>query len=242
MTDGNSGNDDIVRKIEALMRQAESTQYEAERNAFMAKADQLILRYQIDQAQIFATSHRNETPIIREVWTDNPWEVSKGQLLAVIAKQYNCRPIQYHRSKGVGKRLRKLVGFTSDIDVTLVIWTSIQIQAFSQMERAWNEYEGYDHGKTWKVNFLDGFVYRLSGRFAEMKKENEKEIGGDLLPVLFDRKSQVDDYTDDAFPNLRKGSALQRRSSAAGMRAGGEAANRADIGLNRLGPRGQLGR
>lgn len=232
-------NDGIIRKIEALMRQAESTTFEGERDAFLQKADELILKFQIDQALLFKSEGRNETPVIVNVWTDNPWEPAKGVLLGVVAKHYNCRSIAYGRT--AGKRLRKVIGFKSDVDAVLAIWTSLIIQCESAMARDWPTKPSYEHGKTWKVNYWEGFNVRIMLRLEEMRKINTQDMDKSYLPVLLDRKSQVNDFVDDQFGKLRASKAIAHRDSAHGQKAGWQAANKADIGLGRIGQTPRLG-
>lgn len=234
--------DDIIRRIEGLMRKAESTEFDAERETLLAKADELILKYQIDQAQLFVSQGRNETPIIRDLYTDNPWEIAKGILLSVIAQHNGCRTIQYGRYSGA--RLRKIVGFKSDVDMTVMLWESLVTQAMVMMARDYKTKPPVEHGKTWKSNYMIGFASGIQRRLAEVRDQSIKAMeteDRDLLPVLRDRKKLVGEFMNANF-RLRSSQAISRKWSSAGHGAGSAASSRADIGVSGVGQRGKLGR
>lgn len=237
--------DSIIRRIEALMRKAESTEFDAEREALLSKADELILNYQIEHAQLFADGPHgrgvDEKPIIKEVWTDNPWEPFKGYLLAFVSRHYNCKTIQYQRSRGA--RLRKIVGFADDIELVMVIWNSLIVQGLTMASRDMiTQKPSWEHGKTWKVNYLESFAVGIDARLTEMRKMNEQKVEmTDFLPVLRKKDKEVDSAFNEAFPRTSKSSAVAHRSSGSGWNAGNAASKRADIGQKRMGSTPRLG-
>jgi len=236
--------DSIIRKIEALMRKAESTEFDEEREALLAKADEFILRYQIEHAQLFLNEDirvRKEEVEMQDIYTDNPWEPFKGLLLHYIAQHYNCKTVKYPRYSG--RRLRKIVGFPSDIEIVKVMWNSLCTQALVMAARDMRTMKPkLEHGKTWKVNYLDSFAIGINRRLTEMRNMNKKEMGlDDFLPVLAKREEEVEEKYEELFPNLSKGTAITRQFSSSGMSAGYNASKRADIGSKGVGQRGQIG-
>jgi hypothetical protein len=63
-----SARDDLVRKVAALLAKAASSDHEPERQAFEAKAQTLITRYQITQAELGTVGGATERTIIIDGW------------------------------------------------------------------------------------------------------------------------------------------------------------------------------
>src|SRR6185295_10188297 len=73
--------DSVLVKVRALLAQAESTSFEAEAEAFTAKAQELMARHAIDGALLWARSARDECPVTIRLPLDDPYVDIKSLLL-----------------------------------------------------------------------------------------------------------------------------------------------------------------
>ena len=83
--------DPMLVKVRALLAKAESTEFEAESDAFTAKAQELMARHAIDDAVARAGSSRREAPVTRRIAVDDPYVDAKSQLLVVVARPNGVR-------------------------------------------------------------------------------------------------------------------------------------------------------
>ena len=65
--------DGILDKVRALLAKAESTQFEAEAEAFTAKAQELMTRHRIDRAVLNASDDLGDAPAGRRLGIDDPY-------------------------------------------------------------------------------------------------------------------------------------------------------------------------
>ena len=71
--------DDLLRKIAGLMAKAESTNHEGERDVFMAKADELMMKYSIELWELAKANEGKvgaRKPIVRDF--DYQWAFESG--------------------------------------------------------------------------------------------------------------------------------------------------------------------
>ncbi len=101
--------DTLATKIRALLSKANSSQFEAEREAFMAKADQLMRDYQISMADV--NTARDNDPLGLEAHEGGTSRAWKHPLGVQVAKYYGC---QYVSHKGASKFTYTLVGRKSN--------------------------------------------------------------------------------------------------------------------------------
>ena len=104
---------------------------------------------------------------------------------------------------------------------------------------------GTNRTKSFRRSFLAAFAWTVADRFDEIQTRSaevaEGVAPGTVLPVLVDRRAEVDREFDARFPdvsNLRSSI-----SNGAGVLAGRDAGHRADIGVGSLpdrDPRGEL--
>jgi hypothetical protein len=121
----------VLTKIRRLLAQAESTNYAEEADSFTAKATELMQRHRIDRAALEAAKGRSRTHGVagRRCWLEPPYVEQKASLLHVVASAYGCRAVQV-RELGVVT----LVGELEDLEMTELLFTSLLLQATTQME------------------------------------------------------------------------------------------------------------
>jgi hypothetical protein len=102
--------DKIKNRIKALLAKAESTQHPAEREAFTAKAHELLNEYQLDLGELIdAEDPVDVTRGDVRGWVPS-WEIS---LMVAVARYYGCRPVT---AKGHGRRTDGTFGATIRVD------------------------------------------------------------------------------------------------------------------------------
>ncbi len=231
----------ILDKVRGLLAKAESTEFPEEADAFMAKAQELITRHNLERALADAgmgdgAGHPDLEA--RRFWLDDPYLPAKALLLAVVADANRCRAIS---DEDLG--FVTLVGHPGDVDGSEVLFTSLLVQATRRMAVA-GTVQGAPGSRTrrpsYRRSFLVAYANRIGIRLAETRDAATAaaaaESGGALLPVLARRQDEVEDAVKQLFPKL-----VQRQMSItdhAGWAAGTAAADLADIGVRLVLPAG----
>ena len=222
-------NDPVLLKVRALLAQAESTTFEAEAEAFTAKAQELMARHAIDAALLWSTTERDERPTSIRIPIDDPYVDIKSFLLQCVARRSRCRSVwdDHHA-------LATVVGFASDVASTEMLFTSLLVQAQTalQAEGAKAGPGGRSRSRSFRSSFLMAFTQRIDQRLAEINEAVERavetETSGSLLPVLASRDSAVEDEVAALFGRLVM-SQVRGGSDAAGWARGTLAADLAEL-------------
>jgi hypothetical protein len=219
-----------LKTIRALLAKAEGTTFEAEAEAFTAKAQELMTRHSIDAAVLAA--HAAGAPgshagiVSRRVHIDNPYADEKATFLAALAHVNGAKCV-WSPSAGFST----LMGFPVDLQLTDVLFTSLLVQATHASAAATahdKRLRTPSFRRAFLVSFADRIAERLETTRDQVTHEAEREYGSALLPVLAQREAAVEQAYEQAFPNVTMMPA--RRYNAHGWHAGREAADRADIG------------
>lgn len=137
-TENTAKRDDIMRKVTALLAKAESTTFDAERDALLAKADSLMAAYAIEQFELNMArpASERETPEVRVVehpYIDN-FDVRNQLHNLWYSLASHCGVlIGQYRYMG-GNDTYKVVGYRSDIDWLNLLFMNIQLHFLSRME------------------------------------------------------------------------------------------------------------
>jgi hypothetical protein len=242
-----SDRNDIIAKVNALLKKAESTEFPKERDAFMDGAFVLMAKYQIDHALLVAS--RNDAGDVEQI-IEKAIPVSSGPyvnplriLASGIAKACGVKYLQDSGSI-------YLIGYESDVETTEFIWTSVQNQMLNEIKdvKPGEDDVQWKNGRRTKVstvtyrrNFCSGYVRSVVWRFTEMMKETTDEAvatsqdPGSTALVLVDRKKAVDNDVKRRYP--KTGKARRSRYGYAGSDAGSSAGNRANLGRGLSGQR-----
>lgn len=234
--------DQLFEKIRGLLRKAEKTPYEQEANTFFAKAQELMLKYRIDEATLWAQdpSRREQIESMEvEIRDKQPGARSKRILLRTIAELSSCR--FYYREAG---NCSIVVGFPKDLIWVEMLYTSVMKQASFKMVMAQAKDGDGINSRTFRNNFYKGFCSRLSERLKETYGQAQQAVAytGSQALVLQDRRKQVDDWIKR---NVRLSFARNQDTSTRNYRAmthGQMAAETTDISggsANKLNPKTQ---
>ena len=222
----------MLVKVRALLVKAERTEFSHEAEAFTAKAQQLMARYSIDEAMLAAGDSSAPGTALQRIWLDPPYVRAKFSLVHAVGAANRCR-VLLNRALDVAT----VVGMNSDVRATVLLVTSLQLQATRAVSRARPDPDDpwVTSVKTYRRSFLLAFADRIGERLREATTAAESGVDRDqLLPVLADRKALVERAVADAFPVT----GTLRQSGPADM--SGWAAGRAAADLAHLGARTPL--
>ncbi len=227
--------DSKLSAVRALLAKAERTEFPEEARALTSKAQELIVRYSLTEAQLQASGHTGQDRVVTvTVELKAPYRSAKGLLLSEVASANNCQMISE------GSRYH-LAGFSSDTERVQLLFTSLLVQAAREMLVA--HQEPWMNTKSFRHSFLIGYATevgtRLANRVDAVMGDHRYTGGSDLLPVLADRRHKVDRAVHDRWGG-RLGSSRVFYRTDTGYHAGQTAARRADLSRRRLRSRPQL--
>ncbi len=192
----------MLNRVRALLSKAESTEFAPEAEALTAKAQELMARYSIDQALVAAAGSGpgvGEAPRSRRVLIHDPYAKGKSYLLAEVAGANRCEAVW---SKDAG--FSSVFGFSTDLAVTDILYTSLVSQCSSAMVTASKDIvQPRRFRESFVLSFAIHIGKRLAAATAATVAEAAAELGDSLLPVLAARTDQVEAARDEAFPSLR---------------------------------------
>ncbi|GAA3226164.1 DUF2786 domain-containing protein [Actinocorallia longicatena] len=197
----------VLGRVRAMLAKAESTEYPAEAEALVTRAQEIMARHSI------ASVDRDDAPTGMRLPVDNPYEEAKATLLHVVAEANRCRAV-WQAELGFST----VLGFPADLDAVELLYTSLLLQADRAMPKNGSK-------KRFRQAFLTSYVNRIGERLSQT---TEELVTDDLLPILAERNEAVERAVDNLFPQLKT-----VRSRAVhdmdGWREGRRAADAADL-------------
>lgn len=225
---------DTVRK---LLAKAEGAATAAEAETYTAKAVELMARHGIDAALVAAAHPGHDEIGALRVPLCDPYSAGKARLLGWSAVALGCRWVM-HRGAGGRVLAVTVFGHASDRERVELLYTSLQLQATSQLVRLRPERPG-ESVAAYRRSWLHGFAAEVHRRLVAAEQAAEHAAAGrhpdggagaapPVALVLADRRHRVESAFAAAFPRL----ASARRSvlSGSGYAAGTVAGERADLG------------
>lgn len=223
--------DRVLARVRGLLAKAESTEFEAEAEAFTAGAQALMTRHSIDRAMLEHQVADSDSPAALRVGIENPYEQPKALLLAVVAEANECRSVWSQR---LG--FCTVVGFAAELAAVESLFTSLLLQATSAMGRQGMRRTGRTGSRTraFRASFLEAYACRIGQRLREtVEQETERassssSFGAALLPVLAARRRKTETAFEEMFPETTTSSS-SRSYDPDGWHAGTAAADLARI-------------
>ncbi len=196
----------LLDTVRALLAKAESTRFEAEAEAFTAKAQELMARHRIERAILDMRSPAGgDDPRSRRVLVPAPYAGAKAALLASIAHANGCSAVW---SEDLG--FTTVFGFGSELDAVDTLFASLLIQATAALGRHGAKFDsvGRRRTKRFRRSFLLSFAVRIGERLeatvAAAVSDARVEVGTDLVPALADREARARAAAEAAFPETRR--------------------------------------
>jgi hypothetical protein len=223
-----------LRRVQALLAKAESTEFPAEAETLLAKAQELMSRHAIDDAMLRAAGSAEREPIdSHAVVVESPYAGPKSLLLGAVARANRCRMVI--DGSGRGPRRCVLVGHRSDITGAKTMFIALSLHATRSMLAA--DVPPWDAPRRFRHAFLLAFAARIGERLRAADEaalaDAERKVGGSVSLVLLDRSEAVDRAFAARFPHLRP--VRVQASSRAGLESGRVAADRAALGQRFVG-------
>jgi Protein of unknown function (DUF2786) len=226
----------LLDKIRKLLAKAERTDNPNEAEAFSAKAAQLIAEHRLDPGHVRAALEDGRLDLRRIVLGRGAYVRGRLALLDAVARNNDCEVVFETGPRGT---TAIVAGYEADLDVTEVLYTSLHVQASSQMAAVRARTPAAT--QRWRRSFLFGFATRVAELLEAVRvraaeptsaSSHRAPIAHDLLDVLA-RTARVREFAAGAFGRVgtARAAAPAQRS---GWRDGHRAAASADIGRSRM--------
>lgn len=238
----------IIDKIHKLLAKAERTDNADEAEAFSAKAAELMERHTIDQSVLHRSKADPSGVVEFMIDVSGAYYIGLRDFAVHIGDALGFK-VLIHQAGGKNKQVA-WYGFADDLAVGEILWASLRLQCerFSRQHMAEyippNPLDDRSDRFYEKRSFMVGFGQRSAARLrasrVRVQKEAEETHGSSVALALVDRGSAIEEWIRNRY---RVGTARSSRNrhSASGLHGGRAAADRADIGQNRVGgSRGSL--
>lgn len=243
----NADTEKWTAKVAALLAKAERASTPEEAEAFFSKAQDIMARKGIEEAEVWAA--RKGTSADKIVAEDI--QINRSgyfpmmlRLWREVADANGVRhvgmlPKDWGKFSGV-----RLIGWQSDVEKVKLLATSLLIQCIRESKRDMPDYRresGNSSMAEWRRAFRMAYAVRIGQRLREQVRLTraavEKETGNsDFLPALRDRGAAVEDfYNEKMADNVKESRRSKANYAEDGYGAGHAAADRADIGNTRVG-------
>lgn len=161
----------MLKRVADLIAKAEGTEFSAERDALRNKADDLMVRYAIEEAELARDQGRNlkaevEKKSMSVAGPDSPYRQQLIDLHWSLVRHSRCQAVYHGMRSNVSQPVyATVVGMPADLEYVEMVFTSLRLQMVNELEPV------YDHGKTLQEN-----VYEM--RNAGMKNSRIEEQCG----------------------------------------------------------------
>lgn len=216
--------ENVISRISKLLARAES-ENEHEASVSMAFAQNLLAKYQLSLSDINVEERIDGEYISLNDGDRAKISKWKSILLHGLAQHNFCYT---YRSGTVAR----LIGRQSARHAVLVMYNYLVSVIDNATEKAWSEYNGWEHGKTYKNSFRRGMVNRIITRLqmeaqkvAQEAKANSKEI----VPVNPYVKANTDNLNWIKSQGVKLRSASDSFRSGAGYNAGRSAGDNVSL-------------
>jgi hypothetical protein len=222
---------DVIRK---LLAKAEGAATAEEAETYTAKAVELMARYGVDAALLAAAEPGRDAIGPLRIDMQDPYSAGKARLLGWTASALGCRWV-LHGARGGKATAVTVFGHASDRERVELLYTSLQLQATSQLVRVRPAWPG-ESVAAYRRSWLHGFAVEVHRRLTSAEERaaesatraGSADEGTSVALVLADRRDRVDRAYAAAFPRL--GRARRTALSGSGFEAGARAGERADLG------------
>lgn len=222
-------------RVQALLNQAESTNFPEEAEAFTEKAAEIMAKFAITEMMFDFNSDKPEEVEVRVYWVKAPYAKDRVNLMYSTAKAMGCN-MYFIPTRRDGHKTRtnsknhdletRIVGFAGDIEKVVAMYESLVKQeavarAFALKNDPMMTYIRQGEKKIWNASFIRGFSAETGRRIRAAYNRVEKREGKTAALAVIDRKKKVEQFYGTL--HLRRTSTSQRTSydgGAAGRQAG----------------------
>lgn len=232
----------IAEKIALLLTKAEGTDNPLEAEAYSRKAEELMLKYSIEAAEIAAKrpGDKSDEIVMEKFPVGGQYAAALVGYGFAVAPAFNLRSYQTLNTGNGATSYIWLVGHKSDVDQAATLMHSLLIQA-EHAQKHWWKHTGSivcaDLGGSKKYaarrEFYFAFASGVRSRLEEVRNRVVHEAGTGTDLVLVDRAKRVSDW---ATQNIQTSRAKAGRVQAGdySARVAGHAAGREAVGSKRV--------
>lgn len=233
-------NQDKIETVRKLLAKAgASGTTEAEREAFTAKATELMIKYGIEDAMLANAERAAAEKIIdKHVIVTGTFAPELMHMCVLAMKALGLTPY-YVKTRSSGIHVH-IVGFESDVTRGEMLATSLILQAPVAMRQWWSSFkntqlnsptatESYKMRRSFLVGFGRAVADRLTLQRMQVVTEAVSENPGTDL-VLVKREEQVTEWVSENIPGLRPTRGRGRSYWQDGMIGGKAAGATANLG------------
>jgi hypothetical protein len=205
-------NETITRRIAKLLDLANrKAGNEAEAQAAAAKAQELLLRHNLDLADVEGRIDDDGDPLVEDTKVQpgqrtRTWE---RDLFFKVCHGFNCRGLYTSPNRWSKTYQYHFVGRRSSVEVAQYMFEYLKNALNDVAAKAWKESKAeieeagaYQvNGRTWKYDFLMGAVRSIGERFYQEKERFKQESvkGRAMIRVS---GTEVDLFVKDKYPRL----------------------------------------
>lgn len=217
---------DVIEKIQKLLNVASRSDKPGEVEAAQLLAQNLITKYQIEDAELYGKNMDGNIASMR-VATPDPYAIDKATLLNSIAIPNFCKVLR-------GDDYCMIYGHINDIKLCIAMYEILNVHMANEMTAKLKKLKKNEkfHTKSWIKSFFSGYSLGISERIKQAKKQTIDEMestGTSLAIVLRDKQHAIEEY----WQQLTRGASSKRKiTSISGFKAGKESAANADIYKN----------
>jgi len=220
----------IISRVQALIAKAESSAFPAEADAFMAKAQQLINDYAIDQARLVGADPTSvgHTAIAMK----GSYSKERSMIWGAVARANRCQVLTLSAYGSSKVTDLTLIGREQDRQLVRLLATSLELQALQRLEDL-DPHATLSSPVVQRRSFLRGFVAEVSQQLRR-SGHTHAVVGEAAQQALVLAADAVDRYVHD---NFDVGTARRRsgRHDGLAFSHGRRAGANADVGASRLG-------
>lgn len=216
------GNVEAVKsKVEKLFKKAESAKELGsleEAATFMAKAQEILMKYNLEKSELNLGDEENSPIEIGQVdlKDSHGWVKTEGQwlfgLFNTVARNNFCKVVK------VGDHQVKIIGEENNMDVVKFMVANIVPKIRELEKKRWGEYHGPDKRGAFRRAYLAGAVHGIHIKLTEQQATDKEKYSG-LQGIIVLQDQLVDEKMAEAFGRLRK-SRSRRLSSGSGAMQG----------------------
>lgn len=166
---GVTDDDRRLATIRGLLAKAEATEFPDEAEAFFAKASELIGRWAIDEALLWAAADEasRERPDELRLVLHSPYLPQKAVLVGVVAAAHGCRAVRLVSPPGTGTEVVSVVGFPAELVWVDTLVTSLMVQLTSAMLARRPVGLTPSASASWRRSFIIGFAEEVGRRLED---------------------------------------------------------------------------
>ena len=231
--------EEMKAKIVKLLAKAEGNANTHEREAFMDKAEALMLKLGVARAELESVGQLRTDPVVEhtKLWKGN-YSIVMLPFTARLARGFGDLTVLQYVSSPT-RRWSYIIGHQSDVEQFMVLLESLSLQAMLEL-RSWQKEKvelRRDLTDMQKFiqnrSFIEGFGARAAQRVEDLRGVALQDVSPGAALVLVSKRSRVDDWVGEAYPNMKPARGGTQYHSQGAFRAGVVSAENADLGLSK---------